>query len=258
VVRVPLSEDQIKLDDITKFRKLANSNLTFVATGVDHQSFVDLVQSVTSSHQFESGAKIQASNYVGGGELRIPTLAPHTTVKIVFNGDKAFGERSADLAVAVQVLGRSCPDTQLGRKLNNRFAKLVESKNLNWAAANQVVYSDAGLFVVAASGPAGKSDDLAKILAEQVQKLEDVTEQEFESAKKLARLELLKKTEDNAGLFEFLQKQIGSVNNAVSVEHALSAIDSVSLKSLRATGSSLLKSKPVVYAQGAVHNLQPL
>jgi predicted Zn-dependent peptidase len=248
----PKITEAFSLEQIRTSRK--NAQLAFVGSGIDHQLFVDIVQKITASRSAESSQKqnTNKTTYVGGGELRVPTSDSFTQTQVIFQGAENFGQYHAELAVAVEALGNYEVEGRSGA-----LARLAESANFSWASSGLISYSDAGLLVLEGIAPASNSAELPKALNDAVLGLKSITKEQLDAAKASARRRFLYSIGCNAGVFNYLKKQV-SLKNPVSVEDTVSRIDSVSLSSFKEAIALVSKSRPIVFAVGQVHSVQPL
>jgi processing peptidase subunit alpha len=233
-----------------------NPNRIFVAAaGIEnHQEFVDLVESKLSFIPAIQGQNPQreAAHYVGG-ENRNQTDDNNIHLALAFRSAPWGSQDIFALQVLSALLGNSQTfATGLpGRGIHSRAATNLLSKHsfVDYANTINFNFSDIGLFGISASGSASNANELLQASIGELKGLTDISKEELQRAKNLAKANILNSLERQKDRLEEAVKNV-KVYGKVAFNHYADQIDSVSADQISSVVGTILSGKPTFVAEG--------
>lgn len=190
-----------------------------------------------------------------GGEARIEGEGANH-VALAFEGVSRSGKDAAAFEVLQSLVGSAAVGagrpsgmhSRVGAVLRKHAGSVVEG------GAFQYKYTDSGLFGAYLVGDA-PAPELVNSLQGLFNELKNVKDDEFEAAKKRAKLRIATSAEGNARYVSFVGEQALSGNADAEVLAPLSLIDQVSLADAANLAARISSSKPTLAAFGDVSKL---
>lgn len=202
-----------------------------------------------------SAAKPLAPASYVGGEARIEGEGPNH-VALAFEGVSRSAKDAAAFEVLQSLVGSSAIGAGRPSGLHTRVGGVLRKHNgaVTEGGAFQYKYSDAGLFGAYLVGEAPAAE-LVNSLQGLFNELKNVKDEEFEAAKKRAKLRVATGAEGNANFVSFVGEQALSGYADAEVAAPLSLIDQVSLADATNLAARIASSKPTLAAFGDVSKL---
>jgi len=246
-------------EQVESLRQQSIGSVIVVGLGVDHNQLVEATNKAFSQGVSKS-ASPASSKYVGGGQIRIPhgPLPEKTTVAVAFEGDSINGADSAAYQVLANLFGQAASPrsriVQPGDGLSSPLFDWAKKHELESVCASNFQYGDCGLFGVCAVGSAPTSDDLPRLLVEQVKAVESsLTPQRLSAAKARTQIDFTNKSPSD--LFKYLVQASPSPK---SPQQFFEAVEKVTVDDIKRVLKRILASKPTVVAVGDVEGLKYL
>jgi len=232
-----------------------NPNRIFVAAaGVEnHQEFVDLVESKLSfipSAQ-GSGPQREAAQYLGG-ENRNQTDENTITFALAFRSAPWASKDIFALQVLNALLGNSHNFAAgLGRGVHSRASTNLLSKHSFVDSAHTINFnfSDAGLFGISATGSASHANELLQVSIGELKNLTNVSKEELQRAKNLAKSNVLSALERQKDRLEEAVKNV-KIFGKVAYDQYADQIESVTADQISSVVGAILSSRPTFIAEG--------
>jgi len=251
------SLQQFMMENITPKKCL------IVAAGVqNHSEFVELVKErigeilPVPEHVYERAP----ATYIGG-EQRVWTESPQTSLSLAFEGANWKSEDVYASVIAAAVLGHanSAQRNNPGSgRYNRASANLVQKNNfIDRAGSIDHHFSDSGLFGISVEGPGANSSDILKAGVEELHNLTNhISDEELQRAKNHVKMEIALGLGQHDNRLEEIARNF-QTHGHLSFHQYADKIDAVSSSEVNSYVSKTLQGKPTMLVSGGAINLVP-
>lgn len=242
------------VDEVKAFRQalFTGPNTVIAASGVNHDSFVQLARQAFAKLPNTPASRPAASKFVGG-EIRVPNSGDVSSFGVALNG-ATFGD---DKVFAYAVL-----QTILGQKRSGRVLQPVELRStqgrlLQAVKDNQSIYEieafnanyvAGGLFGIAAVGASSSAGELANLVINSLKGVSKVDAEAVKRAKTTLRAQVLFTLENRTNATEDIARQVLHADKALSAAEIVERINAVSEADVANVGKALLQQSTVAVA----------
>lgn len=260
------------LADVTpaKLRKfhakfLTADRMTIGAVGVEHDSFVALAEEMfgsihTASDEVKASIPNTQTAYVAGNlRLHDQEHAENTTVSLAWNAPSLLSQHLAATNVLQTLLGggASFSSGGPGKGMYSRlYRNILQSYDFVQSVDSYYTnYTDAGLFGVVGTVPAGSAGDFAEVILQEMAALPDsINEFEVSRAKNMLRSQLLEHVGDGN---EFCDEMTNNVAlfGKYQFPHFLEQVEAVTLQDVKNVAAMIIEQDITVVTHGDAADL---
>merc|ERR1712032_944699 len=207
-------------------------------------------------HEF----KREPSEYIGG-EYRQWSETPATSITLAFESCPWTSPDLHTYYVMNQLIGSATSFSSggPGKGMHCRAITNLMQKHscVDGAAVLNHHFSDSGLFGMTIEGPGAQSDELMKLLVQELNGLrENIDEVELNRAKNILKMQVLMAMERTDDRLEEIARNYMTYGNLTFQDYC-DNIDAVTSDQINAVATQLLAGKPTMLVTGGAINLVP-
>ena len=225
----------------------AAENMVICAVGnINHDSFVNMVQSRMSDFREKTNFITDKQKYVGGFfKEKRPIEQSH--IVLGFSSFPYKSEEYYDVAILSTVLG--------GGMSSRLFQEIREKRGLVYSVYSYTAsHSDAGIFGIYAGTGAKDLPVLVPVLVDEIKKISNdlISDKEFERAKVQLKASIKMGLESSSSTAEVLARQNLIYGRSLSISEIVEKIDSSDKEKIREVANKIFSSKPTYALLGSI------
>lgn len=217
------------------------------AVGLPHEQLVSIAEAKFGEVADNSSvSKREKTKYVAGDIRKHETGATQTHLAIAFPAASWSEKELLSFFILQSLLGGS------GKSALSRLSKsLLKSEHISFASSFNHVYSDAGLFGVAATSSSSRAADLSRAIIAELRSLKtSIDAAEFQRAKAQLRSSIATLSECDTFKLNDVATQLLATGRFVSTADVVNQLTKVTAEDVRQSAIKLLSAPPSVAALG--------